>query len=203
MIPAWYSFAGMATAGLLGAVATHLAGNGRRAKLLKRTVRQVAELRRLTVAPAPARHRLTPVAEDRWSLPVSPRLTDRDRIAAAKEAAVDLPVQHGTIAENARRQELVRHAAPVPDANFYRNEHRIYSWGWLVEVVQRLGSVGTTYVWKPEEHPLPTPRHAAWNYDTAALNQFVAEATAEETRRRDDEFDALLYAMVAKGAVLR
>ena len=129
---------------------------------------------------------------------------DRDDISRilggvdAPSFADGLPVQHGTIAEHRRRQELVRHAAPPPDIDWHRNEHRIWSWGWCVEVVQRLASVG----YKPtlpvavEDH---RPRHAAWNVSTQELRIVVER----EARRRDDEFEAQLYAMVAKGVVLR
>ena len=102
-----------------------------------------------------------------------------------------LPVQPG-------RQELTRHAAPESDIDWHRGEHRIYSLGWAVEVAARLLNFG----YKPvlpvvEEHK--APRHAAWNVST----QEIATVLAEESRRRDDEFEALLYSLVAKGKVLR
>ena len=93
---------------------------------------------------------------------------------------------------------LPGHAALPPSPNWHRNEHRIYSWGWLVEVVARLASIGAraNLPVAVEEY---TPRHGDWRVST----QELAIVVAQETRRRDDEFEALLYALVARGAVLR
>lgn len=93
-----------------------------------------------------------------------------------------------------------QHAAPTVEPNWHRGEHRIYSIGWFAEVFARLLSIG----YKPAAPPLAgreyTPRHGdGWRVDTREL----AVVVAEETRRRDDEFEALLYSLVAKGAVLR
>jgi len=87
---------------------------------------------------------------------------------------------------------------PAPEPNWHRGEHRIYSWGWLVEVVARLLSIGAKADLPAVEEY--TPRHGdEWRVSTQELDLVVAQ----ETRRRDDEFEALLYSLVTKGRVLR
>jgi len=94
--------------------------------------------------------------------------------------------------------DLTAHAAPTPEPNWNRGEHRIYSWGWLVEIVARLLSIRAkaNLPVVVEEYK---PRHGDWRVST----QELALVVAEESRRRDDEFEALLYSLVAKGKVLR
>lgn len=136
MIPVWYAATASFATGLLGYVGAQLwpiVNATRLSRLRTRALRQVAELRRLmawTPTPVPWE---AGMREDRWSLPVSPRLTDQPRIAAAKANALELPVR-----------DEVETAAHRSEPNWHRNEHRLWTWGWCVEVVQRLASIGAT-----------------------------------------------------------
>lgn len=155
MIPAWYAAAGMLTTGLLGAVSTHIAGSGRRTRLLKRTTRVVAELRRLTTWMPSAQYWEAGIREDRW-------------------AVWSRALPAGTL-----QPRLTAHAALAPAPNWHRREHRIYSWGWAVEVVQRLASIGAkaNLPLAVEEY---RPRH----------RQSVGEVTQEFRRIVAAEFGA-------------